>query len=446
MLAGIGMGGAVRMKTSVLPAWKNRIVEYDLVPGDQLLAHPKNFRVHPKNQQDALADILDSVGWVQNVLVNKRTGFVVDGHLRAALAISRGESVPVAYIDVSEDEEALILATIDPIAALAGTDMAQLDTLLRDVHSDNQAVQEMLAGLAEGAGLDYGAPVPAKDDPGAAIDRAAELRERWGTERGQLWQIGRHRLLCGDSTNAEDVARLMDGARATLVFADPPYGISIVATNGFVGGGEAYDIPFGGVKNRRLGSTDAAKPFGSKAQHRGSIGAANIVDAGKYLPVKGDETTETAVNGYRLAAELFPDAVHVWWGGNYYADALPPSSCWLVWDKQNTGNFADAELAWTNQKRAVRLFRHQWNGMLRESERRRRLHPTQKPVALAVWAYETLGSDGDVVFDPFLGAGMSMVAAEQTGRDCYGIEYEADYIAVILERMVGMGLTPQRVD
>jgi hypothetical protein len=282
------------------------------------------------------------------------------------------------------------------------------------------------------------------DDPGAQIDRADELREQWQTERGQLWEIGRHRLLCGDSTNAEDVARLMAGEQPAMIFADPPYGISIVAANEPVGGGEAYDIPFGGRK--RLGSIGGPKPFGT-APVRGSIGASNVVAVGKYLPVKGDDTTDTAVTSYSLLASLFPQTTQVWWGGNYYANALPPSSCWLVWDKENTGNFADCELAWTNRPTAARIFRHQWNGMLKESERgERRVHPTQKPVALAAWCFEQFGQSGDIVLDPFLGSAMSAVAAEQVGRRCYGLEYEPGYIAVALERLAGMGLTPRQTD
>ena len=110
-------------KTSVpaapTTAWRNRITGSGEEAPDQLLANPANWRIHP-NQQDALAGALDAVGWVQQVLVNRRTGFVVDGHARVALAISRGEpSVPVLYVDLSPDEEALVLATLDPIGAMA---------------------------------------------------------------------------------------------------------------------------------------------------------------------------------------------------------------------------------------------------------------------------------------------------------------------------------------
>src|SRR3972149_521978 len=103
------------------PGWGNRIVGAGEEAPDQLLANPGNWRLHPRNQQAALAGALDTVGWVQQVMVNRRTGFVVDGHARVALAISRNEpSVPVLYVDLSPDEEALVLATLDPLSAMAG--------------------------------------------------------------------------------------------------------------------------------------------------------------------------------------------------------------------------------------------------------------------------------------------------------------------------------------
>ncbi len=134
--------------------WRNRIAGHGEESPEQLLANPRNFRIHPKGQQNALLGVLDEVGIVDEVIVNKRTGFLVNGHLRVSLAMRTNQpSIPVKYVDLSEEEEALILATFDPISALAVVDAAVLDDLLRDVQTGNAAVQEMLAGLAEGAGI-----------------------------------------------------------------------------------------------------------------------------------------------------------------------------------------------------------------------------------------------------------------------------------------------------
>lgn len=136
--------------------WQNRIVGYDNVPPDQLLANPLNFRRHPKNQQDALAGVLNEIGWLQDVIVNRTTEHVVDGHLRVELALRKGEpTVPVKYVELTEDEERLALATLDPLAAMAQADAAALDALLSSVNTGDAAVQAMLAELAQEAGL-YG--------------------------------------------------------------------------------------------------------------------------------------------------------------------------------------------------------------------------------------------------------------------------------------------------
>lgn len=138
---------------SKLPEWRNRIVGYDVVEADQLLANPSNWRGHPHTQEQALIGVLDDVGWVQEVIVNTTTGHIIDGHLRVATAITHNQKVPVKYVTVSEDEEKLILATFDPLSAMAFTDAAQLEALLANVNSDSAAVQAMLAELAEESGI-----------------------------------------------------------------------------------------------------------------------------------------------------------------------------------------------------------------------------------------------------------------------------------------------------
>jgi len=424
--------------------WQNRIVSYGSKPASQFMAHPDNWRVHPQRQRSALKGSLDTLGWVSVVIENRRSGYVVDGHERVWQALKNGDAeVPYILVDLSPEEEAQALLSLDAIAALAQTDAGKVDELLRMVETDNQDVMQFLTDMAKDVGLSYGQPPEEAPEP--QIDHAAELQEKWQTELGQLWEIGRHRILCADCLEIENIKRVAGGDMVNMIFADPPYGVDIVATNGYVGGGEAYNIPFGGVKNRRLGTVGGSKPFGSQAV-RGTDGASHIVEAGNYAPVIGDDSTNTAISSATMLMNEYPKATHVWWGGNYYANVLPPSSCWLVWNKETTGNFADCELAWTNQARAARLFTHKWNGMLRDSERGRRVHPTQKPSALASWVYETLGNDGDIVLDPFGGSGMSMVAAEQTKRTSRMLELSPAYVAVSLQRMADMGLEPRLIE
>jgi DNA modification methylase len=256
-----------------------------------------------------------------------------------------------------------------------------------------------------------------KSDPADAepqIDRAAELNKVWRVKTGDLYQIGEHRLLCGDSTKQEDVGRVMGGEKADMVFTDPPYGIEVVQ-NKQIGGGGA----FGGKKNERKGKA--------------------VISANAYAEVVGDETTETAQKFYALCVELgFSNMIL--WGGNYFTDFLPPSRGWVCWDKIDgvegtTKNFSDIELAWTSYDVPARIVRHRWQGLLKASEHNeKRCHPTQKPAALAAECFE-LYKAGAIIFDGFLGSGSSMVACQNLNRKCRGIEISPDYCAVILQRM-----------
>ena len=136
--------------------WRNRIIGEGEEAPDQLLANPANWRIHPKQQQDALAGVLNEVGWVQRVIVNQRTGHLVDGHLRVALALRQdAPTVPVLYVDLDEAEERLILASLDPLAAMAAPDKEKLRDLLDGVQTGEAAVQAMLAQLA-GISVDVG--------------------------------------------------------------------------------------------------------------------------------------------------------------------------------------------------------------------------------------------------------------------------------------------------
>lgn len=213
---------------------------------------------------------------------------------------------------------------------------------------------------------------------------------------GDLWALGRHRILCADSTHLSNLHRLLGNHTVNIVFADPPYGINVAKT--------------------------------------GKIGRSSQT----YASIIGDGSTETAILTYGLTSALFRNAIQLWWGANYYADALPPSRCWIIWDKENGAtSFADAELAWTNIKTSVRIFRHKWNGAVRASERNQpRYHPTQKPVALPMWFYEKYGNSEDIVFDPFLGSGITILAAERVegSRRVFGSEIDPHYCDVCITR------------
>ena len=145
--------------------WRNRIVGYSEEEPDQLLANPSNWRIHPAAQQNALSGVLKEVGLVQNVVANRTTGHLVDGHLRVMLAMRENQPVvPVTWVELSEEEEHLILAALDPLAAMATADAGALDALLSSVQSGEAAVQQMLAELAAVSGLYDAGKTPHLDD------------------------------------------------------------------------------------------------------------------------------------------------------------------------------------------------------------------------------------------------------------------------------------------
>ena len=162
---------------------KNRIIGSGEEQLDQIMFNPRNWRIHPLSQQDALKGVLEEVGWVQEVIVNKRTGHLVDGHLRCQLAAREGaKTIPVKYVDLSEDEEALVLATLDPIAAMAATDKQKLEELFQDINSDNENVQKMISEIAEHNGM---FDLPSLDE---LADKYGETSERdfWPVVRVQV--------------------------------------------------------------------------------------------------------------------------------------------------------------------------------------------------------------------------------------------------------------------
>ena len=135
--------------------FRSRIVGHGEEAPDQLLANPANWRIHPRAQQEALKGVLDQVGWVQSVIVNRTTGHLVDGHLRVTLAMREDAmTIPVSYVELSPEEEALVLASLDPLAALAIADKEKLAELLAEVSIDSAELTNVLSSLgSDGSGM-----------------------------------------------------------------------------------------------------------------------------------------------------------------------------------------------------------------------------------------------------------------------------------------------------
>jgi hypothetical protein len=258
---------------------------------------------------------------------------------------------------------------------------------------DEGALQQQLAAIAiededllAATGYDEKelARLAAAAAPEVTEDEVPEPPADPVTQPGDLWLLGKHRLLCGDSTKAEDVERLMDGKRADCIITDPPYGIGIAANP---------------VRQAHAKSGWDEKPIDPTAMIEGR-----------------------------------PAIV---WGGNYFP--LPQSKGFLIWDKKQPENFtlAMCEMAWTNVNTTAKMFRKSVVSYAKD-------HPTQKPVELLAWC---MGFVKGTVYDPFLGSGTTLIAAEQLGRACYGMEISPAYCDVIVKRwetLTGQKATRER--
>lgn len=398
---------------------KNRIIGSGEEQLDQIMFNPRNWRIHPLNQQNALKGVLEEVGWVEDVIINKRTGeewgkdrgveTLVDGHLRCQLAAREGaKTIPVKYVDLSPEEEALVLATLDPIAAMAATDKVKLDDLFSDIQSDNENVQKMLEEIAEKERLEYGKQ---EIDAEPQIDRAAELNEKWQVKTGDLWQIGEHKLLCGDSTKREDVERVMD-IPLNLCVTDPPYGVDYDANwrnDAAEKGLLSYAaIRVGHVENDTNDDWRAAWGLftGDVLYCWHADRRASVVQ----------ESIESC--GFEIRAQIIWAKKHFVIGRGHYTPRHEP--CWYAVRKGKTAQFIGDKMQ-TTLWDDIYLDRNVEGG-----------HSTQKP--LTCMARPIQNHIGDV-YDPFLGSGTTLIACEQLGRKCRAIEISPAYCAVTLERM-----------
>lgn len=425
MVTGDSIPGAAR--------WQNRVVAYKRLRIGDLAANPQNWRLHPDAQRAAITGLLDEVGQVFPVLYNRRTGRLIDGHLRREL--DPDAEWDVAIVDLDENEERLVLASIDPITAMAEMDTGAFAALMQQVEVESEAVQAMLAGLARRAGIDLTpyadtAP-PLPEDPDA--DAFGPVRVR----PGDLWAIESrslpdktHRLLCGDSTDRATVARLMSGERATLFATDPPYLVDYDGTNHPHKWGE---------EDKNKDWSDSYGDWDSSTQ--------------------GAELYEGFVSA-AVAEAITPDAAWYCWHASRRQAMLE-----AVWEKH--GAFVHQQIIWVKDRPVLTRSWYMWQhepcffGWQRGRQPRRVAadfprsvwevptvppgvktdHPTSKPTELFTIPMEQHTERGEICYEPFCGSGSQVVAGEMAGRRVYALELEPRYCEVTLRRMEALGCT-----
>ena len=334
---------------------------------------------------------------MQRIVVNRRSGRILDGHARVEEAARRGEpQVPVVYVDLTDEEEALVLASFDPIGALADADPTALTSLLADVETADRAVQTLLAGLTP----ESEAPLP--PDPGPS-----PLAPTTVTHPGDTWQLGGHRLRCGDATRAADVDALIEGEEAEWMWTDPPYGVEY-------GGGSGAALPIANDTIAALpdllrGAFTRASPvlqrgapayLVSPAGPNAAIFLAAFVEAGWHLHQTLIWVKDTFVLGHADHHYRHEPILYGW---------TPGPRPWFG------GRTVDSVFEFPRPKRSLD-------------------HPTGKPVALVEAQLRNSSWRGSLGYDPFAGSGTTLIAAERLGRRCAALEIEPRYVDVIVRR------------
>ena len=367
-------------------------------PVEKLVEYARNPRIND-HAVDRVASLLKEYGF-RSPIVALSDGAVVDGHLRLKAARKLGlDQVPVVLADDLTPAQVKALR----LSMNKAAEMAQWDDELLRLEFDD--LEEMdfdldLTGfdLSEIDALRPEVVAEGLTDEDAVPEAPAEPV----TVEGDVWLLGRHRLMCGDSTSIDAVDKLMAGASIDLVHTDPPYGI------------------------------------GESAGKRKSRETNSLAKSSSHLHEFDDSSTDAARDAFALCEGLGIKR-QVWWGANHYAHALPETANWFVWDKrveekQKDVN-SDCELAWVRSKWAsVRIFRHLWKGLIKASERgEARVHPTQKPVALVEWVFDYY-RDLATVLDLFGGSGSTLIAAERQNKQAFLMELTPQYCDVIIKR------------
>ncbi|MGD9719896.1 MAG: DNA methyltransferase [Pirellulales bacterium] len=419
---------------------RDRIKELRRVKASEILPNPANWRTHPKAQQDAMRGILAEVGIADALLVRETPAGLqlIDGHLRAD--VSPDSEWPVLVLDVDDKEAAKLLATFDPLSAMAETDPEKLKELLRQIDVDSEALQQMLAELADEAGLQDDGVEIIEDEVPAPPDEAT-------TQPGDLWILGDHRLLCGDSSKPEDVDRLLDGAAIHLVNTDPPYNVKVEprSNNAIAAGLSSFAGPKHHQSLDLARHPEKSKPTGKKLRP-------------KDRPLANDFVTDAAFDELlaawfgNIARVLQPGRVFYIWGGYANCANYPPvlKACELyfsqaiIWVKEHPvltrkdfmGNHEWCFYGW--REGAAHVYLGPANAVdvwsIKKINPQSMVHLTEKPVELAARAMRYSSRSGENVLDLFGGSGSTLMAAEQTGRHAFLMELDPLYCDVIVER------------
>ena len=382
------------------------MLTYKLIPTADLIPYARNSRTHSEAQVTKIASSIKEFGFINPVVTDGKNG-IVAGHGRVLAANKLGlKEVPcVEASHLTEAQKRAYVIADNRMALDAGWDIDLLKVELGDLQGmdfdlsltgfDPGELENFLAEKTEGLTDEDAVP----DVPAVPV-----------TALGDVWVMGKHRLMCGDSTSVDAVDKLMAGRKADMVFTDPPYGMFL--------------------------NTDYDGMFAKDSKHRKT--------GKRFEEVKGDhedfdpDFVNNVFASFGYCKEIFL------WGADYYVDLIPERNkgSWVVWDKRCDEKMDKVvgntfELCWSKAKHKRMVARILWSGHhgMQKDDAKKRIHPTQKPVELVVWFFNYYSmQDKRVVVDLFGGSGSTLIACEKTARDCRMMELSPNYCDVIIKR------------
>jgi DNA modification methylase len=364
----------------------DKFYSHQLVDVEALIPYALNSRTHSDEQVAQLAASIREFGFTNPILIDPENNLIAGhGRLLAARKLKM-KQVPAIVVTGLDDRKRRALVIADNKLALnAGWDEEALRVELQDLAGDFGDLmgfsEDELVALLKGDDVIEGLT----DE-----DAVPDAPEQPVTVEGDVWVLGRHRLMCGDSTSIDAVDRLMDGAVPNAVITDPPYGIGI--------DGQKKSISANPKHNR------------------------------KYHEKKGwdDDRPDASIFGYIVALGV-PSVI---WGGNYFADLLPPTRGWLYWSKGQDGlTMSDGELAWTTEDKPLR------SKTVNRAALKGSVHPTQKPTEIIEFSADYLSvPQKGAILDLFSGSGTLCIVCEKTDRRAFMMERDAGYCDVIIKR------------
>lgn len=394
--------------------YANRIVSSGIMNPADIKANPQNWRKHPASQGKALDEVLGTVGWIQEVIINKTTGNLIDGHLRVETAIKNKETeIPVKYVELTEDEERIALATFDPISAMAEQDADMLKQLLADIESEEVDVTQFF-------GEDV---LPKIEHTEEELEAVPEVPKVAKTKRGDMYQLGEHVLMCGDSTNADDVKKLMGGGYvvADMAFYSPPYAIG---------------------KSACLNSNKHVSKYiegdyvddGSDWDRLLRESTRNAIESCKYVFIN---VQMLANNKVKLVDWLYEYRDKMCDVAIWHKNNPAPAMAKKTMDSGFEFIFIFSKIS-SSRAIGTRDFRgcvrNVYQSNARGNNEFSNIHGATFPIGLPAYFIGNFTNPRETVLDLFGGTGSTLIACEDTGRKCRMMELAPEYCDVIVER------------